>query len=144
MTEEQRKFLESLAKSGAHINQMNVGDHNNIAYNNYAGDSKEKKTKKVNVEILIQCKDKVKEKFWSDSAITVVFCTSRDYYEYGDNKSLFERQFHCKPGKISETIINNPFMEKHVDDWEELHAPKRALQLRNDFMNAVEEAIREK
>ena len=144
MTEEQRKFLESLAKSGVHINQMNVGDHNNIAYNYNAAGSSEKKTKKVDVEILKRCADKVKDMFWSDSAITVIFCTIRDCYEYGDNKSQFERDFHCKPGKISETIINNPFMEKHVDDWEGLHAPKRAIQLKKDFMNLVEEAISEK
>ena len=105
---------------------MNIGDHNNIAYNNYAADSSEKPAKKVAVEILKRCADKVSWMFWDPCAITVVFCACFRCFGYENNMALFEREFGCKEDLISRTLRNHPYMRLKLDEWEDNGAPLRA------------------
>lgn len=141
MTEEQRKLLEALAKGNVNINQMNIGDHNNIAYNNYAADSSEKPAKKVAVEILKRCADKVSWMFWDPCAITVVFCACFRCFGYENNMALFEREFGCKEDLISRTLRNHPYMRLKLDEWEDNGAKERELKLLEAFRNAVNEEL---
>lgn len=141
MTEEQRKFLEALAKGNVNINQMNIGDHNNIAYNNYAADSDEKPAKKVAVEILKRCADKVSWMYWDPCAITVVFCACFRCFGYENNMALFEREFGCKEDLISRTLRNHPYMRLKLDEWEDNGAKERELKLLEAFRNAVNEEL---
>lgn len=141
MTEEQRKLLEALAKGNVNINQMNIGDHNNIAYNNYADDSSEKPAKKVAVEILKRCADKVSWMFWDPCAITVVFCACFRCFGYENNMALFEREFGCKEDLISRTLRNHPYMRLKLDEWEDNGAKERELKLLEAFRNAVNEEL---
>lgn len=141
MTEEQRKLLEALAKGNVNINQMNIGDHNNIAYNNYAADSDEKPAKKVAVEILKRCADKVSWMYWDPCAITVVFCACFRCFGYENNMALFEREFGCKEDLISRTLRNHPYMRLKLDEWEDNGAKERELKLLEAFRNAVNEEL---
>ena len=141
MTDEQRKFLEALAKGNVNINQMNIGDHNNIAYNNYAADSDEKPAKKVAVEILKRCADKVSWMYWDPCAITVVFCVCFRCFGYENNMALFEREFGCKEDLISRTLRNHPYMRLKLDEWEDNGAKERELKLLEAFRNAVNEEL---
>ena len=141
MTDEQRKFLEALAKGNVNINQMNIGDHNNIAYNNYAADSDEKPAKKVAVEILKRCADKVSWMYWDPCAITVVFCACFRCFGYENNMALFEREFGCKEDLISRTLRNHPYMRLKLDEWEDNGAKERELKLLEAFRNAVNEEL---
>lgn len=94
------------------------------------------------VPMLVACVDSVRQYFWRDSALTVIFCTCRDCYGYADNMSQFEREFHCQEGLLSNTFRNNPYMRLHVDKWAQNGAKQRVLRLVEAYKNAVEERLK--
>jgi hypothetical protein len=96
------------------------------------------------VTTLVSCAERVRDYFWGDSSLTVIFCTCRDYYGYADNMSQFERDFHCQEGLLSNTIRNNPYMRLPVDRWAQNGAKQRVLQLLEAYKNAVEECQKTK
>lgn len=99
---------------------------------------KQKADELPEVSTLVACVDSVREFFWGDSSLAVIFCTCRDCYGYADNMSQFERDFHCQEGLLSNTFRNNPYMRLHVDKWAENGAKQRVLQLMDAYKNAVE------
>ena len=98
--------------------------------------------KEPDVPMLVACVDSVRQYFWRDSALTVIFCTCRDCYGYADNMSQFEREFHCQEGLLSNTFRNNPYMRLHVDKWAQNGAKQRVLRLVEAYKNAVEERLK--
>ena len=91
------------------------------------------------VAMLLACVESVRQYFWKDSALAVIFCTCRDCYGYVNNMSQFEREFHCQEGLLSNTFRNNPYMRLHVDKWEQNGAKQRVLRLVEAYKKAVEE-----
>ena len=91
------------------------------------------------VATLATCVDSVRQYFWGDSALAVIFCTCRDCYSYVNNMSQFERDFNCQEGLLSNTFRNNPYMRLHVDKWAQQGAKQRVLQLMEAYKNAVED-----
>ena len=91
------------------------------------------------VAMLLACVESVRQYFWKDSALAVIFCTCRDCYGYVNNMSQFEREFHCQEGLLSNTFRNNPYMRLHVDKWEQNGAKQRVLRLVEAYKRAVEE-----
>lgn len=136
----QEKILDAISKMKVEKIVINNGTINVNERCNLAG-SETKQTKKVKVEILKQCAEKVKHLFWEPCAITVVYCIGRDLYDYKKSYSQFERDFRCSAKIISRTITNNPYMSKHVNEWDELNAPSRALVLKEAFIAEVEEML---
>ena len=98
--------------------------------------------KTADVSMLTACVDSVREYFWRDSALAVIFCMCRDYYGYADNMSQFERDFHCQEGLLSNTFRNNPYMRLHVDKWAQNGAKQRVLRLVEAYQNVVEEHLK--
>ena len=91
------------------------------------------------VATLATCVDSVRQYFWGDSALAVIFCTCRDCYGYANNMRQFERDFHCQEGLLSNTFRNNPYMRLHVDKWAQQGAKQRVMQLMEAYKNAVED-----
>jgi hypothetical protein len=96
-------------------------------------------TELPDVTTLAKCAENVRQYFWGDSALAVIFCICRDCYGYANNMSQFERDFHCQEGLLSNTFRNNPYMRLHVDKWAQNGAKQRVLQLMEAYKNAVEE-----
>ena len=80
---------------------------------------------------------RVREYFWSDSAMAVIFCVCRDCYHLADNMSQFERDFHCRDGLLSGTFRNNPYMRLHIDRWPSQGVKTRVLRLVEAYKAAV-------
>ena len=99
---------------------------------------KQKAAEQPDVSTLTACVDSVREYFWGDSSMAVIFCTCRDCYGYADNMSMFERDFHCQEGLVSSTFRNNPYMRLHVDKWAQNGTKQRVLQLVEAYKKAVE------
>ena len=85
--------------------------------------------------------EQVRQYFWRDSAMAVIFCVCRDCYDYIDNMRQFERDFNCKEGLVSSTFRNNPYMRLHVDKWLTNGAKDRALKLAVNYKDAVDALI---
>ena len=102
----------------------------------------QKEDRQPEVSMLAACVDNVREYFWSDSSLAVIFCTCRDCYGYADNMSQFERDFHCQEGLLSSTFRNNPYMRLHVDKWAQQGAKQRVLRLVEAYKNAVEKRLK--
>ena len=94
------------------------------------------------VTALVACVDGVREYFWSDSSLAVIFCVCRDCYGYTNNMSQFERDFHCQEGLISNTFRNNSYMRLPVSKWAQNGAKERVLRLVEAYRNAVEERLK--
>ncbi len=109
-------------------------------FTGFGGQTQEQK--QVDVQTLAACVDSVREYFWRDSALTVIFCTCRDCYGYADNMSQFERDFHCQEGLLSSTFRNNPYMRLHVDKWAQNGAKQRVMKLVEAYKNAVEQRLK--
>lgn len=106
------------------------------------GDNKQLKTDdkpKYPTALLVERVDKVRGLFWGDSPMAVIFCVCRDCYKYANNMSQFERDFGCKPGLLSNTFGDNPYMRLHIDTWEKNGAKDRVLNLVKAYKKAVEE-----
>ncbi len=87
------------------------------------------------------CAARVREYFWSESAMTVIFCVCRDCFSYPDNMSQFEREFECQEGLLSSTFRNNRYMRLHIDKWKQSGAKSRALTLVDAYRKTVEEQL---
>jgi len=95
--------------------------------------------KKYDSEALLQGLDKVRGFFWGESSMAVIFCVCRDCFDYANNMSQFEREFHCKEGLLSNTFRNNPYMHLHIDKWRQNGAKERVLRLVDAYRKAVDE-----
>lgn len=95
------------------------------------------------VQMLVECVALVREYFWRDSSMAVIFCVCRDCYDYANNMSQFERDFHCQEGLLSNTLRNNPYMRLPVSKWEQNGVKDRVLRLVEAYKNAVEERLKE-
>ena len=104
---------------------------------------KQQHEQQPDVQTLAACVDGVREYFWRDSSLAVIFCVCRDNYGYADNMSQFERDFHCQEGLLSNTFRNNPYMRLHVDKWAQQGAKERVLRLVEAYKNAVEKRLKE-
>lgn len=132
-------------KNGGIVNNFygNIGHiyNGNVTYNapvTFSGNNeKQQQQKKVSVAKLIESSEQVRQFFWGDSSWAVVFCVCRDYFEYADNMSKFERDFHCPEGLLSSTFRNNSYMRLHVDKWKENGAMERVLRLVDAYKTAV-------
>jgi hypothetical protein len=94
------------------------------------------------VSALVACVDGVRPYFWSDSSMAVIFCVCRDCYDYANNMSQFERDFHCQEGLLSNTFRNNSYMRMSVDKWEQMGVKTRVLRLVEAYKNAVDERLK--
>lgn len=94
------------------------------------------------VSTLVACVAEVRDYFWADSSMTVIFCVCRDCYDYANNMSQFERDFRCKEGLLSNTFRDNPYMHKHVNVWAQNGAKSRVLRLVEAYKTAVEERLK--
>ena len=94
------------------------------------------------VSTLVACVDGVRPYFWSDSSMAVIFCVCRDCYDYANNMSQFERDFHCQEGLLSNTFRNNSYMRMSVDKWEQMGVKTRVLRLVEAYKNAVDERLK--
>lgn len=134
--EEKLRILELLAKSGMKPNQLIIENSGNLTYNDY-GEQRQEPEQNIEVESLIECANHVRQYFWSDSSMAVIFCVCRDCFNYADNMSQFERDFHCTEGLLSNTFRNNPYMRLPVDKWGENGVKERVLRLAAEYKNAV-------
>ena len=96
----------------------------------------------IEVSMLVACVAEVREYFWGDSAMAVIFCTCRDCYDYANNMAQFERDFGCQEGLLSNTFRNNPYMRLHVDKWAQNGAKDRTLRLMEAYKMAVDERLK--
>lgn len=117
---------------------MNEVEAGATQINNYYG-AEQQKAQEVDLSVMQAGVDKVRQYFWSDSAMAVIFCVCRDCYGYVDNMSQFEREFNCKEGLVSSTFRNNPYMRLHIDKWAQNGAKQRVLHLADEYQKAVKE-----
>lgn len=94
------------------------------------------------VSTLTACMAEVREYFWSDSSMAVIFGVCRDRYRYADNMAQFERDFGCQEGLLSNTFRNNPYMRLPVDRWKDNGAKDRVLRLVEAYENAVQKRLK--
>ena len=87
------------------------------------------------------CAAQVREYFWSESAMTVIFCVCRDCFSYPDNMSQFEREFECRENLLSSTIYHNRYMRLHIDKWKQSGAKDRVLTLVDVYRRTVEKHL---
>lgn len=92
-------------------------------------------------ELLLACVAQVREYFWSDSSMAVIFCVCRDSYGYPNNMRQFEREFDCQEGLLSNTFRNNPYMRVPVGKWCQNGVKERVLRLVDAYKKAVEERL---
>ena len=92
-------------------------------------------------ELLLACVAQVREYFWSDSSMAVIFCVCRDSYGYPNNMRQFEREFDCQEGLLSNTFRNNPYMRVPVGKWSQNGVKERVLRLVDAYKKAVEERL---
>ena len=134
------KMMEALAKGGMSVGQLIVENTGSITYNDHRGRQEADQQRQVELSTMVGCVDRVRQYFWSDSSMAVVFCVCRDYFNYADNMSQFERDFNCAEGLLSNTFRNNVYMRLPIDKWEQNGAKERVMKLVEAYQNAVLEA----
>ena len=142
-TETKKALLEGMSGflQGAQIGQFNMFVESGAKVVYLEQEVSEEK-KKVDCQTLVRCVDRVRELFWGDSSMAVIFCVCRDCFNHEDNMSSFEREFNCSEGLISNTFRNNPYMRLSIDKWKENGAKPRVLQLAGAYINAVNEELK--
>ena len=98
---------------------------------------------KYEVKMLVESVGTVRDLFWGDSLMAVIFGVCRDCFKYVDNMSQFERDFGCSEGLISNTMRNNPYMRLAVDKWEQQGAKQRVLRLVDEYKKAVSARLKQ-
>ena len=89
------------------------------------------------------------KRFWGNSSHAVVFCCCRDFYNYPNNMSQYERDmadpqnslrlnYVCPEGTLAMAFANNPFLKLHVDKWKEFGVKSRVLKLVEEFRGKIE------
>lgn len=131
------------------------GDVKNVVngdYFDYSTNEVEKKeSPKVTMtsELLRQTVPSVQDRFWGNSSHAVVFCCCRDFYNYPNNMSQYERDmadpqnslrlnYVCPEGTLAMAFANNPFLKLHVDKWKEYGVKSRVLKLVEEFRGKIE------
>ena len=94
------------------------------------------------VSMLVACAAEVREYFWGDSSLAVIFGVCRDCYSYPNNMAQFERDFGCQEGLVSSTFRNNPYLRMHVDRWAQNGAKDRTLRLVEAYKKAVDNRLK--
>lgn len=94
------------------------------------------------VKILVESVDEVRDYFWGDSSMAVIFGVCRDCFQYADNMRQFERDFGCVEGLISNTFRNNPYMRLAVGKWGQQGAKQRVLRLVDAYKNEVSKRLK--
>ena len=117
-------------------------EHVTIVNDRQRQEGKEKNSA-LTTELLLACVAQVREYFWSESSMAVIFCVCRDNYGYANNMSQFEREFDCQEGLLSNTFRNNPYMRLPVDKWKRNGVKERVLKLVEAYKKAVEERLKE-
>ena len=98
---------------------------------------------KYEVSMLVACVDAVRQFFWGDSSMAVIYGVCRDCFGYTDNMSQFERDFGCADGLLSNTMRNNPYMRLAVDKWDQQGAKQRVLRLVEAYKKAVSNRLKQ-
>lgn len=127
---------------GATIHNMVI--NGNMAKNGteqFKDASSEKKS--ISSEQMISALKQCGAYIWGNAAYSIAFCVCRDVYHMGDNASQYERMLAERgvmipAGTINTTISRNQWLKLHVDSWEVNGASRRALKLRDAFMEQVE------
>ena len=70
----------------------------------------------------------------------------RDEYSQEDNAANFERLLAnggiaITPGTINTAMNRNPWLKYHIDKWEEMGVAERALNLRDEFKEQIENLL---
>lgn len=136
--EEKLRMLEVLAKSGMNPKQLILENSGTINYNDYGCQEQKPEQEEVfSVDKLVESTGQVRQYFWGDSSWAVIFCVCRDCFNYADNMSKFEREFHCPDGLLSNTFRNNTYMRLSIDKWEQNGVKERVLRLVEAYKKAV-------
>ena len=90
------------------------------------------------VKMLVESVDEVRDFFWGDSSMAVIFGVCRDCFQYADNMS----HFGCVEGLISNTFRHNPYMRLAVGKWEQQGAKQRVLRLVDAYKNEVSKRLK--
>lgn len=106
-------------------------------------ESIEQKKEEYDLTEMTSAVDRVRQFFWSESAMAFIFCVCRDCFNYANNMSQFEREFNCREGLLSNTFRNNPYMYLSVDKWAENGAKERVLRLVEAYKTAIKEHSQE-
>lgn len=80
---------------------------------------------------------------WGNSAYSIAFCVCRDVFNLENNASGFERMLaengiSIPMGTVNSAMSRNPWMKYHIDRWEEKGVQRRALKLRDEFRQQME------
>ena len=103
-------------------------------------------------ELLRQTVPCIQDRFWGNSSHAVVFCCCRDFYNYPNNMSQYERDmadpqnslrlnYVCPEGTLADAFRHNSFLKLHVDKWKENGVKERVMLLAGAFKKAVEAQI---
>ena len=103
-------------------------------------------------ELLRQTVPCVQDRFWGNSSHAIVFCCCRDFYNYPNNMSQYERDmadpqnslrlnYVCPEGTLADAFRHNSFLKLHVDKWKENGVKERVMLLAGAFKKAVEAQI---
>lgn len=102
------------------------------------GEGKEGDMREPDLQKMVEGVNHVRDYFWGDSSLAVIFCVCRDCYGYANNMSQFERDFHCSAGLLSNAFRNNPYMRLNVSKWEQNGVKARVMRLVDAYKEAVE------
>ena len=89
------------------------------------------------VKMLVESVDAVRDLFWGDSSMAVIFGVCRDCFKYADNMSQFERDFGCRENLLATTFRDNPFMRVSSEKWPQMNVMQRVQTLVDAYKNAV-------
>ena len=125
------------------------GDYYNYGVEAEKNESGEKGQQMMTKELLRETVPGVQDMFWGNSSHAVIFCCVRDFYNYPNNMSQYERDmadpdnalrltYQCTGGTLAMAFANNPFLKLHVDRWKEYGVKDRVLRLVEQFRSKVE------
>lgn len=132
-----------------HIRNVVNGDFYNYGVEAEKNDHVEKEQQMITRAQLRQMVPDVQDMFWGNSSHAVIFCCIRDFYNYPNNMSQYERDmadpdnalrlnYQCTGGTLAMAFANNPFLKLHVDRWKEYGVKNRVLRLVEQFRSRVD------
>lgn len=121
----------------------NMNKYGNEQYN-ISSDNRKQATPEQIIRALFLCKEN--GLIWGNAAYSVAFCVCRDEYSQEDNAANFERLLSnggiaITPGTINTAMNRNPWLKYHIDKWEEMGVAERALTLRDEFKEQMENLL---